>query len=130
MGKNNHEEEITQRAIAQYFRVNGYLTIDCDALQGLKFIPSKNTIQRITYIKSHNLKGYTPGQPDLIVLLENKTLLIECKSSTGKQSDEQKEFQKQSIKLNHEYVLMNKTDDAIQWLENHKKQMKIQAKQM
>jgi len=121
MGKNKHIEENIQRAIVRYFRLNGYLTIDCDALQGLKFINPKDKVQRINYVKSHTLKGYTNGQIDLIVLLDNKTLLIECKSLVGKQSDEQKIFQKKSESLNHEYVIFRDVNDAEKWLENHKK---------
>lgn len=119
MGKNKHIEEANQSCIAQYFRLNGGITIDTDVMSGLKFVNSQ--IKRIAFIAGHNKKGYTKGQPDLIVLINGKVLFIECKSDTGKQSPEQKIIQEKITQQGFEYVIFRDVNDAIKWLENHKK---------
>lgn len=122
MGKNKHIEENNQNNITLFFRLNGGITIDTDVMSGLKFV--NTPAKRIGFIAGHNRKGYTKGQPDLIVLINGQVLFIECKSDTGRQSPEQKIVQEKITQQGFEYVIFRDVNDAEKWLENHKKHQK------
>ena len=48
--------------------------------------------------KNFRLTGTLSGVSDLIVVIPNKTLYIELKTATGKQSPKQKEFEPEKMK--------------------------------
>jgi hypothetical protein len=47
-------------------------------------------------------------------------LWIECKSDTGKQSDDQKAFQAQVEAAGHSYLLAHSSDDLLAWLKEYR----------
>jgi hypothetical protein len=55
--------------------------------------------------------GVLPGVSDTIVVLPDKIVFVEFKTSTGKQSEAQLEFQKRVIDLGHEYILIRNLDE-------------------
>ena len=66
-----------------------------------------------------NLKrqGVKPGISDVIVLIPKKgfaSLCIEFKTKVGKQSEEQKEFQKQAESCRNKYVVVRSASQAIE----------------
>jgi hypothetical protein len=69
-------------------------------------------------------KWYTPEQHgglDKLGVEGPIFLWIECKSSTGKQSAQQKEFEAEALASCHRYLLARKPEDLIEWLENAKR---------
>lgn len=71
-----------------------------------------------------NLKrqGVKPGVSDVIVLIPKKgfaSLCIEFKTSKGKQSDEQKEFQNQAESCRSKYVIVRSASQAIEELRKY-----------
>ncbi len=48
--------------------------------------------------------------------LTNKVLWIECKSDTGRQTEDQTLFQKEVEEAGHAYLLVRRPEDLIQWL--------------
>ena len=69
----------------------------------------------------HNIKKYIPvpygfnGFADLIVFGISRTIFLEIKSTIGKQSDNQKKFQKlcESELANREYYVIRSVDDLV-----------------
>lgn len=53
------------------------------------------------------------GSPDIIVVKDGKFIGIECKSTTGKQSDNQKEFQLALELAGGRYVLAHSLDEFL-----------------
>lgn len=71
-----------------------------------------------------NLKrqGVKPGVSDVIVLIPKKgfaSLCIEFKTRVGKQSEEQKEFQKQAESCRNKYVVVRSASQAIEELQKY-----------
>ncbi|WP_404812057.1 VRR-NUC domain-containing protein [Capnocytophaga canimorsus] len=64
---------------------------------------SRNTLEA----KRLQQEGVLAGVSDLIVIAPNKTLFIEMKHGKGKQTNKQKEFQKQVQQLGYSYFLCN-----------------------
>lgn len=69
-------------------------------------------------IEATNLKrqGVTAGVADVILLLYNtkyNSLCIEFKYGKGKQTEAQKEFQKQVEKYGNKYIIVNSFDDFV-----------------
>lgn len=58
-----------------------------------------------------SIGGITPTVP--------KILWIECKSDSGCQSEQQKEFQKEALKAGHHYLLVRDVDTLRDWLKAH-----------
>lgn len=75
-------------------------------------------------IEAANLKrqGATAGVADVICLIPKNgfaSLCIEFKTPIGRQSDEQKEFQRQAETCKSKYVIVRSVKDAIQALRNY-----------
>jgi hypothetical protein len=62
--------------------------------------------------------GLKSGVSDLIVLMPNRCIFIECKDDTGKQSEKQKEFESDVTALGFEYWLVRSLDDFKAHLQN------------
>lgn len=62
-----------------------------------------------------------PGEADL-TLFQNggKTVFIEVKTRTGRQSAKQKRFQKRFEQMGYEYIIMRSVDDAYKLIERIK----------
>jgi len=81
---------------------------------------SRNKLEAI------NLKrqGVKAGISDTILLIPKggfASLCMEFKTKTGKQSEEQKEFQKQAENCGNKYVIVRSVKDAIQEMKNYLK---------
>jgi len=75
-------------------------------------------------IEATNLKkqGVTRGVADVILLVPKKgfaSLCIEFKSKSGKQSEEQKEFQRQAENCKNKYVIARSATQAIEELRTY-----------
>lgn len=85
-------------------------------------IPNGGT--RKSIIEGANLKrqGVKAGVSDVIVLIPKKgfaTLCLEFKIKTGKQSEHQKEFQKQAESCRNKYVIVRSAQQAIEELRKY-----------
>lgn len=83
-------EHKLQQDIVSRLREDGFIIIDADPMDALKYF-GQRAGARFSYISVHKSRGYTPGQPDIIVAKNNKTVLVELKYGS-KQSKEQIEF--------------------------------------
>lgn len=77
-------------------------------------------------IEAANMKkqGVTSGVADVILLIPKKgyaSLCMEFKTSIGRQSDEQKEFQKQAESCRSKYVLVRSAMQAIETVREYLK---------
>tara|TARA_R110002020_G_scaffold385449_1_gene596358 strand:- start:300 stop:635 length:336 start_codon:yes stop_codon:yes gene_type:complete len=61
--------------------------------------------------RNFTLTGMMSGVSDLIVVIPNKTIYIELKTATGKQSPKQKDFEQTIKNLNQEYYLCRSLKD-------------------
>ena len=59
----------------------------------------------------------TPGCADIYAATHDSTLWIECKGSSGKESEDQVRFQKQVETLGHVYMLAYSVDDVLRLFE-------------
>lgn len=57
--------------------------------------------------------GLKSGVSDLIVLMPNRCMFIECKDHVGKQSDNQKHFESDVLALGFEYYIIRSLDEFI-----------------
>lgn len=109
--ENNHDEHIIQEHIVAYLRRRWCVPIDTDVMDGNKW--ATNDMARIKYINMHKARGYTNGQPDLVVLLpQGKVLLVEVKTPYGRQSDAQKAYQQAAENMGHCYQIWRSVADA------------------
>ena len=79
-----------------------------------------NQFQAANYMRKLKAECLLVGASDLVIVLKNKTLYVECKSakgkqSKGKQSKEQVAFQYQVEELGHEYVVWRSLDDCVDY---------------
>lgn len=63
--------------------------------------------------------GLLSGVSDLIVLMPNRVIFIECKDDKGKQSDKQIAFENTVKSLGFEYYVVRSLIDFRQWIENY-----------
>ncbi|GIM60531.1 VRR-NUC domain-containing protein [Capnocytophaga canis] len=75
---------------------------------------SRNTLEA----KRLQQEGVLAGVSDLIVIAPNKTIFIEMKHGKGKQTDKQKDFQKQVQQLGFSYFVCNSFDKFQNIVEN------------
>lgn len=62
-----------------------------------------------------------PGESDLTLFCAGgKTVFIEVKTPTGRQSKQQKKFQAAVERLSYEYIIMKSVDDARRYIEKVK----------
>ena len=63
-----------------------------------------------------------PGEADLTLFAERgQTIFVEIKTPKGRQSEQQKKFEKAVTKLGYEYVIMRSVDEAQRLVERLKK---------
>lgn len=116
MTKRLNSEHYMQKQIVTILRLNGFIVMDTDVMDALKFLGNKQG-PRLAYISEHNARGYTKGQPDLIVVGEGDVTFVELKTTTGRQSPQQIEMQKDLTRMGHSYVVWRSVDDVLQWLD-------------
>lgn len=57
------------------------------------------------------IRNNMPGSPDIFVFVNRETLHLELKSPTGKQTSEQKEWERIATKLGHRYYTIRSVDE-------------------
>ena len=101
-----HPEHDIQVDIINYLRLN---RIFCFSVPngGLR------NIKTAAFLKK---EGATAGVSDLIVLLKGECVFVEIKTKTGRQSEEQKNFQNAVELLGFSYYVWRSLDDAIKFV--------------
>jgi hypothetical protein len=100
----------------------------------LNFAVSAMDMAKIPYIRNNSFCGVLlrpngtrgfirnsshPGSPDLFIFLDKGvTIHCELKSDTGRQSSDQKLYQKNIEKRGHRYELINNSDDFLKLIGN------------
>lgn len=105
------EHEI-QYQIIQYLRIKNILVFESDVMSGLQFFNHQDN-RRFAFINHHKKMGYVKGQSDLIIVTKKEIIFAEIKSATGKQSPEQKQFQKTIEALGYKYIIFRSLNDCI-----------------
>ena len=62
------------------------------------------------------IRNNMPGSPDLFVFVNQETIHLELKSSTGEQSPEQKEWERVATKLGHKYYVIRSVEELVKIL--------------
>ena len=73
-------------------------------------------LQRIIAYKRLKKSGNKKGASDLVIVLKNKVVFCEMKTEKGKQSEEQKDFEKKVKELGHEYIVLHNIDDCLNFI--------------
>lgn len=108
-------EHDTQKAIVRLLRLAGCLIIGSDVMDGLKFFTDADR-RRYVFINHHKEMGYTKGQPDFIFVYRNRVFFAEMKTATGRQSPEQKEFQRQLEAAGQTYLVWRSVQDCVDFI--------------
>lgn len=95
--KPKHHEEQLQTSCVQWFRL-AFSQYVCFAVPNGG---SRNAIEAARMKQSGTLAGVS----DLIVIGNKSILFVEMKTNTGRQSDKQKQFQKDIERLGYQYVI-------------------------
>lgn len=109
--KMKNEELNIQTAIINYLRMNNILCFHVPNGAYFKSIATRSLMKRA---------GLLSGVSDLIIILKNRIVFIEVKTKKGKQSENQKIFEKQVKKLGFEYYIWRDVFDAVNFLEKNK----------
>lgn len=109
----NNEDLIQQKIVIWY--KNEYQRFG----KGLIFsIPNGGT-RNVIEAKKLKATGMMAGVSDLIILHNSKTLFVELKTETGKQSDKQIEFEKRVTDLGYKYKLIRNLKEFQSWITSH-----------
>jgi hypothetical protein len=80
--------------------------------RGLIFSVPNGGSRNIREAMTMKLTGLLKGASDLIVILPDRTLMfVELKIETGRQSDDQKEFETRVTELGFKYILCRSLED-------------------
>lgn len=120
-GKSTQSEHNFQFNVVSYLRMSGYIVFETDVMDGLKFC-GRDEKTRMAYIIHHRKMGYILGQPDLVILAKGgRCIFAELKTPTGKQSSEQKEFQRLAELYGSRYELWRSIEDVVNFVKEDKK---------
>lgn len=113
-------EHKKQKQIVKMLRQMGCIVVQTDSMFALSFIQGRMRIPFINYAKG---QGYTKGVSDLIVIADN-VYFVEIKKwsigkkgqaiKQGKQSEEQKQFQKDVKRKGFKYFLID-SDESLDY---------------
>lgn len=98
----NKEEERLQINCVSWFRYQ------YPELNKLLFAIPNGGSRNVIEAKNLKRQGVVPGVSDLILLIGNKdynSLCIEFKTDKGKQSDDQREFERKTVVYGNKYVI-------------------------
>ena len=101
-----HEEHKIQCAIIQYLRLS---KVFCFAIPN----GGKRDKREGARLKS---EGVLPGVADIEMWSNNKTYFIEVKTEKGRQTTEQKDFERICVAHGHEYKIWRSIDSAIRFV--------------
>ena len=127
--ENRHDEHLVQERIVAFLRRHWCIPIDTDVMDGMKYMAERKSDTpavkmakkqaRINYSTIHKARGYTNGQPDLVVLLPSgQVLLVEVKEPRGRQSREQVIYQAAAENLGFKYVIWRSLADAVEFFKS------------
>ena len=106
------KEKNIQKDIVEFLRFKGFYVINCDPMFALSYIKADNL--RIPFISEMKGKGWTKGQPDIIVISPSgKVIFAELKTEKGVLSSEQREFKKFCEITGLNYYVWRSLDDCI-----------------
>ena len=107
--RKQHPEAEFQKSIVKWFRLTfpEYLIFS---------VPNESEYKNTAHWCS---MGLLSGVSDLIIVIPNKVLFIECKSPTGKLREEQKKFRDKGKSLNQDYYVIRDKQDLISILKQH-----------
>lgn len=98
-----HHEHAIQVGIVKYLRAMG---VFCFAVPN----GGKRDAKTGAYLKD---EGALAGVADLILVQNNQIVFVEIKTGDGKQSESQRNFQKEVEARGHLYLVWRSIDDAI-----------------
>jgi len=101
-------EALIQQQIVVFFR-NKYCLKHHNPRCSIFSVPNEAKFDYNQKIKLQT--GLLSGVSDLIILQPNKCIFIEVKTSTGKQSDKQKDFEQMVKDLGFEYFVVRSLED-------------------
>jgi hypothetical protein len=109
-----HPEHLIQTTIKQYCNYNNIL---CFAM------PNGQVRNKLIgkYLKA---EGVLAGASDLIVVLNNKVIFVEVKTSTGRQQPTQRDFENKLKELGQDYRIVRSLDEFIELIDGYKKNSK------
>lgn len=115
VGQNDNlkKESKIQQEIVMWFN-NNYCLKESNPKCCIFSVPNEgmNLVEQM-YKKSLGMKA---GVSDLIILMKNRIIFIECKDETGKQSEKQKDFEKIVNELGFEYHIVRSVEQLKQIL--------------
>ncbi len=103
-------EHSFQTMIVRQLRMSNFIVISCDIMDATRFF--KNKTNRIWFINQHKMRGYTNGQPDLVVGKNGQFYALEIKTKTGWMSPEQKAFKKRCEEEGLTYLVIKDFEDV------------------
>ena len=110
-------EHSFQYSVVRVLRANGFLVIDTDVMDALKYLGSNpRDYRRFSFISHHKNMGYTNGQADLIVGNNGHFWALELKTATGKQSQDQKLFQVMCERRGLSYRIIRSFQDVDEFI--------------
>ena len=106
-----NEELNIQSAIMTYLKLNGILCYSVPNGTHIKNIATRTLMKR---------SGVLSGVSDIHIILYNRVVFVEVKTKTGKQSGNQKWFERSVKKQGHEYYVWRDVQDAIDFMKKLK----------
>lgn len=103
------EEAAFQKSVVTWFRKNSHACMTFS-------VPNEATYHSTAKFKA---LGMLPDSSDLVMILPNVVLFLECKSAAGKLRKEQKEFRDKCKNLNHNYYVIKDLQDVRAILREH-----------
>lgn len=112
------QEHTLSCEVARHLRIRGYVTLDCDVMSALKYLPKKDDRNRAMFVKSRKYMGYTLGQSDMVVINKygNVSFLELKNGKTGQQSQSQKYFEQEIKCRGGNYVLIRDLNDLMDFV--------------
>ena len=91
------------------------LVFDLDIMSTLSFI--NNEQDKMRFISEHKARGYTNGQPDIVIITpKGKVIFVELKTKNGQQSENQKKIEDKLGQYGQVYRLWRSVDDCLSFL--------------
>ena len=103
----NSEGKIQQSCV-MWLR-NEYGRVDCNPKIIVFSVPNES--KNMKEIMTKKQTGLLAGASDLVVVLPDIVLFLECKDSKGKQSDKQIKFEDDVLKLGHPYHVFRSLEE-------------------
>jgi len=112
------QEHVLSCQVARYLRMRGYVTLDCDVMSALKYLPAYDARNRSMFVASRKAMSYTIGQCDIVCINKygNVSFLELKNGKAGKQSENQKYFEQEIKCRGGNYVLIRDFDDCIKFV--------------